>query len=233
MKLAFVLALVAVAGTGVWVAVEAGADEVDPGELPRIPPLTSEESLRVIDVRPGFAVELVAHEPLVVDPVAACFDEDGALYVVEMRGYPLRREDALGRVKKLIDADGDGFFETATIYAEDLKWPTGVLCYDGGIFVTASPDVLWFEDGDGDGVADGRTVAFTGLGSPRLNVQALCNSLRWGPDNRVWVATSHNGGSLRRGGEPEGRQCGSAVGMFPSIRKPGSFGWRISVRSSA
>ena len=47
---------------------------------------------------------MAAHEPQVVDPVAACFDEDGALFVVEMRGYSERRDESLGRVKKLTDS---------------------------------------------------------------------------------------------------------------------------------
>ena len=184
-----------------------GADpaspEVDPKELPRIPPVAPEDAISTIKVRDGFSVEMAAHEPQVVDPVAACFDEDGALFVVEMRGYSERRDETLGRVKKLTDTDGDGFYETATIYARDLKWPTGVLCYDGGIYVTASPDILYFKDTDGDGEAEERSVAFTGFGASRLNMQALCNSLRWGPDNRIWGATSNNGGTIRRGDEPE------------------------------
>ena len=36
----------------------------------------------------GFRAELVACEPQVVDPVAMAFDEQGRLYVAEMRGYP-------------------------------------------------------------------------------------------------------------------------------------------------
>ena len=184
-------------------AADPTSPEVDPKELPRIPPVAPENAISTIEVRSGFKVEMAAHEPQVVDPVAACFDEDGALFVVEMRGYSERRDESLGRVKKLTDSDGDGFYETATIYAKDLKWPTGVLCYDGGIYVTASPDILYFKDTNGDGEAEERTVAFTGFGASRLNMQALCNSLRWGPDNRIWGATSNNGGTLRRGDEPE------------------------------
>ena len=40
-------------------------------------------------MRPGFKVELVAHEPLVLDPVAFDWGADGKLWVVEMRDYPL------------------------------------------------------------------------------------------------------------------------------------------------
>lgn len=39
----------------------------------------------------GFTLDLVAHEPIVNDPVDGCFDEHGNLYIAEMRGYPLLR----------------------------------------------------------------------------------------------------------------------------------------------
>jgi putative membrane-bound dehydrogenase-like protein len=203
MKSCFVIALLFFVAASSLMAADPTSPEVDPKELPRIQPVAPEDAISTIEVRPGFKVEMAAHEPQVVDPVAACFDEDGALFVVEMRGYSERREESLGRVRKLTDTDGDGFYETATIYAKDLKWPTGVLCYDGGIYVTASPDILYFKDTNGDGESDERSVAFTGFGASRLNMQALCNSLRWGPDNRIWGATSNNGGTLRRGDEPE------------------------------
>ena len=58
------------------------------------PPLSNSEALTpqkeraTFQVPKGFRVELVACEPNVVDPVAIAFDEDGRLFVAEMRGYP-------------------------------------------------------------------------------------------------------------------------------------------------
>ncbi|PYJ95543.1 MAG: dehydrogenase, partial [Verrucomicrobia bacterium] len=52
-------------------------------------PKSPEESLACIRVRPGFKVELVANEPLVVDPVAFDWGPDGKFWIVEMRDYPL------------------------------------------------------------------------------------------------------------------------------------------------
>src|SRR5256885_17132381 len=51
-------------------------------------PLAPREELATFQVAKGFKVELVAAEPEVIDPVAMAFDEDGRLFVVEMRGYP-------------------------------------------------------------------------------------------------------------------------------------------------
>ncbi len=104
-------------------------------DLPRIPPLSPEQAIKSFEVAPGFAIELVASEPTVVDPVAMAFDEDQRLYVVEMRGYSEQDADNLGRIRLLEDRDGDGFYESSRVFAEGLSWPTAIACYDGGVFV--------------------------------------------------------------------------------------------------
>src|SRR5436305_5397875 len=84
-------------------------------------PLSPREELATFRVPKGFRVELVASEPDVVDPVAMAFDENGRLFVCEMRGYPNggvgTGEIASGRIKVLEDADGDGVFERSAVYA--------------------------------------------------------------------------------------------------------------------
>ncbi len=181
---------------------------VEAGELPRVPPLTPEKAQAAFHIRPGFRIELVASEPEVISPVAMAFDENSVLYVVEMIDYSERRGEQLSRVRRLEDRDGDGRFEHATVFLDNLPWATSVTCWDGGVFVTASPDIIYARDTNGDGVADGRRVVFTGFGEGRakLNVQALCNSLTWGPDRRIHGATAGNGGHIRRvvDGQPRG-----------------------------
>jgi putative membrane-bound dehydrogenase-like protein len=172
---------------------------IKPGDLPRVPPTAPENAAATCVLRPGFRLELMAAEPLVVDPVAMAFDEDGRLYVVEMRDYSERRAEKLGRVKLLEDTDGDGRYDKASIFAENLPWPTSVTCWDGGVFVAASPEIIYFKDTDGDRVADVHAMIFTGFGnlSEKLNVQALLNSLQWGPDQRIHGALGGNAGRVR------------------------------------
>src|SRR5213594_2759230 len=182
--------------TTVWAA---AAPPVDPKELPRVPPTEATNALKTFQIKKRFHLELVAAEPLVIDPIAMCFDENGRMFVVEMRDYSEMREvhPHLGRIRMLEDTNGDGVFDTATVYADDLPWPTSVMCYDGGIFVAASPDIIYFKDTDGDGKADLRKVVFTGFGAgkgDKLNVQALLNGLTWGLDNRIHGQTAGNGG---------------------------------------
>ncbi|MEE8469034.1 MAG: hypothetical protein V3T22_11285, partial [Planctomycetota bacterium] len=57
------------------------------------------------------------------------FDEDGRLFVVEMRGYFEWREEHLGCVRLLEDTDGDGHFDTSHLFAEGLAWPTAIACW--------------------------------------------------------------------------------------------------------
>ena len=176
----------------------AAEPEVDPKDLPRIPPVEPDKALATFRIKPGFRLELVAAEPLVVDPIAMAFDETGRLFVVEMRDYPEQRDAKLGRIRLLEDTDGDGRFDKSTVFADHLPWPTAVICYDGGVFVGATPDIIYFKDSDGDGVADERKVVFTGFGQglDKLNVQQLLNGFTWGLDHRIHGAAGGNGGSI-------------------------------------
>src|SRR5882672_7740926 len=183
----------------------AAEPQVDSAQLPRVPATPPERAVSTFKVKPGFRVELVAAEPLVVSPVAMSFDEDGRLFVVEMRDYSERRPERLGRIRLLEDTDGDGRFDKSTVFAQDLPWPTAVICWDGGVFVGATPDIFYFKDTNGDGVADIREVIFSGFASDyapfatnKLNVQALMNSFNWSLDNRIHGATSFSGGKVQR-----------------------------------
>src|SRR5688500_4466437 len=63
------------------------ADRDYAGERPRIAATEPAKALGTFRVANGFKIEQVAAEPLVSDPIALSFDENGRLFVVEMRGY--------------------------------------------------------------------------------------------------------------------------------------------------
>src|ERR1043165_3274623 len=78
-------------------------------------PLAPEQSLQYLKTEPGLKVELVAAEPMVVDPVAVAWDEKGRMFVVEDRGYPTgpgKGKPPLGQVVLLENTAGEGKYNT-------------------------------------------------------------------------------------------------------------------------
>ncbi|MEQ8763418.1 MAG: neutral/alkaline non-lysosomal ceramidase N-terminal domain-containing protein [Planctomycetota bacterium] len=183
-----------------------GADFASPpaertgGFLPREPV----QSLADIELEPGLRLELMAAEPLVIDPVAIDFADDGALFVCEMHDYPLGLDGSDtpgGRVRRLVDSNGDGRLDSATVFLDGLPFPTGVTVCRRGILVCAAPDILYAEDQDGDGRADLREVILTGFATS--NYQARVNSLVYGLDGWWYGASGLLGGRVGKPGSEE------------------------------
>jgi putative membrane-bound dehydrogenase-like protein len=163
-------------------------------DLPRIPATEPSQALTTFEVIDGFELQQTAAEPLVTDPVAMSYDEDGRLFVAEMRDYSEQDKERLGVIRVLVDKDGDGTFDDSHVYAEGLSWPTALIYANGGVFVGAAPDLYFLKDTDGDLKADLKELVFTGFG--RQNVQGLINSFHWGPDNRIYGSASTVGGTI-------------------------------------
>jgi putative membrane-bound dehydrogenase-like protein len=179
-------------------------------QAPDLPPRAKspEAALHTIRARPGFAVELMAAEPLVFDPISFAFGPDGKLWVVEMGDYPLgitEREKADtrraspaakrggGEIRCLQDSDADGKYDKASLFLE-IPFPTGVLPWGQGALVLAPPDLLYAEDTDGDGQADKREVLYTGFAEG--NQQHRANGLVYGLDNWIYIANGDSGGMI-------------------------------------
>ena len=163
---------------------------------------------------PELTIELVASEPEVTSPVAIAWDEEGRLFVAEMLDYPTATTS--GRIRMLEDRDGDGRYEHATVFADGLPFPNGVLPCFGGVLVTAAPNIWFLRDQDGDGRADERQVVLTGFGEG--NTQLRVNGLHWGLDNWIYAANGRSDGEVRRPDDPPTargrldpapRRCGS------------------------
>ncbi|TWU17497.1 Cytochrome c [Novipirellula galeiformis] len=174
-------------------------------ELPRVPPTAAAAAEQTIELQAGFRAELIAAEPMVTDPIAMKYDENGSAYVIEMNDYPYSNKshdqawqtqtsEPMGRVRFLEDTDGDGKFDKSTVFADRLSWPTGVALWKGGIYVLATPDVWYLKDTDGDGRADVRRKVFTGF--RKYNVQAVMNNPLWGLDHEIYTAGASNGGEI-------------------------------------
>lgn len=201
---AFVVALVSGLGMSSLLAQEPNLKDL----LPRIPPVEATDTAKTFTIQHGFTLELVASEPNVADPIDAAFDEDGRMYVVEMRDYPFlpqqrpakyveRQPENWGSIRLLEDTDGDGHMDKSVVFADKLRWPQSVCCYKGGVLVLSPPSLLYLKDTTGDGVADLREEWYTGFNT--TNVQGLTNGLEWHLDHGVYFASGRSGGTIQQG----------------------------------
>lgn len=158
------------------------------------PVLSPTQALTTFDIEPGFEIGLFAAEPMIEDPVAMAFDENGRLWVVEMQSYmpDIGGHDELvptSRIMVLDDVDGDGSADTATAFVEGLVLPRAILpCYDGLLYIEP-PNLIFAKDTNGDGRADAdeRRVILTGFDGHE-NPEHAGNALRYGIDNWIHIA---------------------------------------------
>ncbi|MBC8356970.1 MAG: c-type cytochrome [Planctomycetes bacterium] len=185
--------------------------QVTAADMPRIPYTKADDAVKTFRLAGGFSVELVAAEPLVGDPVDACFDEFGRMYIAEMHGYPFSQEPTklnpngggkkdAGIIRLLEDTNGDGRMDRSIVFADLISWPTSICCYNGGVFVIAPQYLYYFKDTDGDDKADVREVILSGFG--RDNVQSVTNGLKWDLDNRIAFAAGRNPKNIMHRGKP-------------------------------
>ncbi|HAV61082.1 MAG TPA: dehydrogenase [Verrucomicrobiales bacterium] len=108
----------------------------------------------------GYRIELISGPELTQRPIHADIDEHGRLYVAESSGsndaVQKQLEEKPHSILRLVDTDGDGRFDSRTVFADQLMFPEGVLWHEGSVYVTAPPAIWKFTDTDDDGVADRR-----------------------------------------------------------------------------
>lgn len=159
-------------------------------------PKSPTASHNTIRVQPGFRIDQVATEPLVMDPVSFDWGPDGKFWVVEMADYPLGIDGKPGgRVRYLQDTNGDGTYDESVLFMESLNFPTGVIAWGKGIIVSAAPEIFYAEDTDGDGTADKRETLYVGFHEG--NQQHRVNGFWRGLDNWIYVANGDSGGTVR------------------------------------
>jgi mono/diheme cytochrome c family protein/glucose/arabinose dehydrogenase len=187
MRVGFVLAVCLMASVFQWPPPARKTPE-------KAPVLTPEQERTTIVVPPGFRVELVASEPLVVDPILIDFDADGRMWVVEMPGF---MPDTSGRgsrepindVVVLEDTNGDGVMDKRTVFADKLVLPRAIKALAGGNVLVGEPPNLWLmTDSNGDLKADSRVLVSNTFGRAEANVEHNANTLLWALDNTIYTS---------------------------------------------
>ena len=159
------------------------------------------ETVKQMRVEPGFAVDVVAAEPRVHQPIAFTFDAKGRLWVVEGHSYPQKRAEGEGldRIVILADENGDGVFETRKVFIEGLNLVSGLEVGFGGVWIGAAPDLAFIPDRDGDDRPDGPAqVLLDGFGYQ--DTHETLNSFIWGPDG--WLYGNQGVFNYARIGKP-------------------------------
>ena len=150
-------------------------------------PLPAPEALRRITLPEGFTVSLFAAEPDVVQPIAMTIDHKGRLWVVENYSYPIWRGGPRGKDRILIfeDADHDGRFDRRTVFYDRGTNFTGIELGFGGVWVCATPNLLFIPDRNGDDRPDGEPVVKLDGWDTKAQ-HNMFNGLKWGPDGWLW-----------------------------------------------
>jgi putative membrane-bound dehydrogenase-like protein len=145
----------------------------------------------------GFKIELVASEPMIESPVYIDFGPDGKMWLVEMRDYPMGMDGhwkAGGRIKYLESTHHDGKYDKATLFLDNIPFPTGVMPWRDGALVCAAPNILFAESSKENGIADSVKKILSGFFTD--NYQARVNGLNYGLDNWIYGANGLLGGVI-------------------------------------
>jgi putative membrane-bound dehydrogenase-like protein len=179
-------------------------------------PLPPREAPLRMTLPKGFEATLFAGEPDLVQPIAFCFDARGRLWVAECLSYPNWTKDKEGKDRIVIfeDTDGDGRFDKRTVFSDKIANISGLQVGFGGVWVCATPNLLFIPDRDGDDKPDGPPeVVLDGWDlSAKHNV---FNGLTWGPDGWLYglngiIATSKIG----KPGTPEAERTPINCGVW-------------------
>ena len=157
------------------------------------PTLTPDAELKTFYVPPGYRVELVASEPMVVDPIAVDYDLEGRLWVIEMLGFMpdtsgTDSREPLGRIAVLEDENDDGKMDKRTVFLDKLILPRAIKILDRGVLVAEPPNLWLARDTDGDLKADTKDLVRNDYGRLEGNPEHNANSLHWGLDNIIYTS---------------------------------------------
>ena len=159
----------------------------------KAPVLSAEQELRTFVLPPGYHAQLVAKEPLVVDPIWIQFDPDGRLWVLEMPGFASEANGTNSRepvndLAVLEDTNNDGVMDKRTVFADKLVLPRAFKVLANGVLVGEPPNLWFMKDTDGDLKADTKELVSNAFGRGEASIEHNANSLFWAMDNVIYTS---------------------------------------------
>ena len=175
-------------------------------------PTPAAEAVKQFKLADGLAIDLIASEPDVAQPLYMSFDDRGRMWVVQYLQYPFpaglkvvrydqylravfdkvpepppRGTPGADKITVFEDTNGDGLYDRHKDVITGLNIATSALTGRGGIWVLNAPYLLFYPDANGDDVPDGDPeVHLSGFGLE--DTHSVCNSLAWGPDGWLYGA---------------------------------------------
>lgn len=170
------------------------------------------EMLARLRLRDDIDADLIAHEPVLSQPLFLSWDSRGRMWAVQYRQYqypaglkverfdqylravydkvpepPPHGTPGLDKITVFTDTDGDGLYDASQDVITGLNIATSVQVGPQGIWVLNPPYLLRYPDENGDGVPDGDPeVHLSGFGLQ--DTHSVANSLLWGPDGWLYGA---------------------------------------------
>jgi putative membrane-bound dehydrogenase-like protein len=169
--------------------------------------LSAQEAVEAMTLQDGFAVNAFAHEPMITQPMAFCWDDRGRMWIAENRDYEARGQgfsnSGDSRILILEDLDRDGVADSRKVFMEGVPFPAGIAVGMGGLWLGAPPNLLFVPDKDGDDKADPDDIEVRLTGWGIRDRHETLNSFHWGPDG--WLYGCQGFAAYSKVGKPKGK----------------------------
>ena len=206
------------------------------------PASKSTEALKKFSIRPGLAVDLMAAEPAVANPIFGSWDSQGRFWVTQYLQYPFpaglkvvsydehirakfdkvplpppRGEKGADIISVFEDTQGTGTFDKHTDVLKGLNITTAALPGMGRVWVLNPPYLLSYSTQGGLPVGDPE-VELSGFGLE--DTHSTATSLKWGMDGWLYGANgSTTTGNVSSRSSKNIRWEGQCIWRFHPLRK--------------